>query len=98
MPLMARSARYRNEADVFFTSVNVLIMDLIKLILCAGVIIANEKSFFGYLRLCILEIVADPIETMKICVPSFIYMVQNNLYYIALSNLESTTFCVSICQ
>ena len=30
----------------------------------------------------------------KVCAPSLIYNIQNNLYYIALSNLESTTFCV----
>ncbi|KAI6191060.1 UDP-galactose translocator [Aphelenchoides bicaudatus] len=94
MPLMARSARYRNEKDVFFTSVNVLIMDLIKLFMSAAIIISNEKSIAGFFRLCIIEIFGDPVETLKICVPSFIYMVQNNLYYIALSNLESTTFCV----
>lgn len=33
-------------------------------------------------------------ETLKICVPSVIYMLQNNLYYLAMSNLEPTTYCV----
>ncbi|KAI6197777.1 UDP-galactose translocator [Aphelenchoides besseyi] len=95
MPLMARSARYRSEDEVFISTVNVLFMDVIKLSLCAGVLIYIEKSFFKFLRLCISEILGDPFDTLKICVPSFIYMVQNNLYYIALSNLESTTFCVA---
>lgn len=52
MPLMARSARYRNEDDVFFTSVNVLIMDLIKLCLSSAIIISNEKSVAGYVSDC----------------------------------------------
>lgn len=34
-------------------------------------------------------------ETAKICLPALIYTLQNNLYYIALSHLEATTFCVS---
>ncbi|CAK5112669.1 unnamed protein product [Meloidogyne enterolobii] len=34
------------------------------------------------------------IRLLKVCAPSLIYNLQNNLYYVALSNLESTTFCV----
>lgn len=48
-----------------------------------------------FLRNCRKAIIDDPVETAKICVPAAIYTLQNNLYYIALSNLESTTFCVS---
>ena len=51
-------------------------------------------SALRFLRRCKKTIVDDPMETAKICVPSLIYTLQNNLYYIALSNLESTTFCV----
>lgn len=51
-------------------------------------------SVLRFLRRCKKTIVDDPVETVKICVPALIYTMQNNLYYIALSNLESTTFCV----
>ncbi|KHN86660.1 UDP-galactose translocator [Toxocara canis] len=37
----------------------------------------------------------DAIETAKVCVPAVIYTLQNNLYYIALSHLEATTFCLA---
>ena len=41
------------------------------------------------------SILDSPGETLKVCVPSFVYMIQNNLYYVALSNLDATTYCVT---
>uniref|UniRef100_A0A914EJ78 Uncharacterized protein n=1 Tax=Acrobeloides nanus TaxID=290746 RepID=A0A914EJ78_9BILA len=95
MPLMARAARYREEKEVFITTVNVFIMEIIKLIVCSTILLANYKSLFKFLERCYEIIVLDYKETAKICIPSLIYTVQNNLYYIALTNLESTTFCVA---
>lgn len=95
MPLMARSARYRSENEVFFSTVNVFLMDFIKFCLCSVIIIVNEGSIARFVRDVKESVFGNPVETMKICVPSLIYTLQNNLYYIALSNLESTTFCVS---
>ncbi|CAD5224989.1 unnamed protein product [Bursaphelenchus okinawaensis] len=95
MPLMARSARYRSENEVFFSTVNVFLMDVIKLCLCSAVIIFNERSIFKFVKDVKESVFGNPVETMKICVPSIIYTLQNNLYYIALSNLESTTFCIT---
>ena len=38
------------------------------------------------------EIIKKPIETLKVAVPAFIYTLQNNLLYIAVSNLPAATF------
>ncbi|KAH7725668.1 Protein NSTP-3 [Aphelenchoides avenae] len=70
-------------------------MEIIKLVLCSTILICSEKSLWRFLHACRKAIIDDPIETAKICVPAAIYTLQNNLYYIALSNLESTTFCVA---
>ena len=37
----------------------------------------------------------DLIYTLKLCVPAFLYVIQNNLQYVALSNLDATTFQVT---
>nr|CAD2166958.1 unnamed protein product [Meloidogyne enterolobii] len=92
MPLMVRASRDRDNA--FITTVNVFFMDLIKLSACAILLCFRAKSIFRFLNDCKNAIFGDPIETAKVCAPSLIYNLQNNLYYVALSNLESTTFCV----
>jgi len=40
------------------------------------------------------NILMQPIDFLKISVPAVIYMVQNNLLYVALSNLDAAFFQV----
>lgn len=40
------------------------------------------------------EIVHKPVETLKLAIPSGIYTLQNNLLYVALSNLDAATYQV----
>lgn len=41
------------------------------------------------------EIVNKPVETMKLAIPAGIYTLQNNLLYVALSNLDAATYQVT---
>lgn len=41
------------------------------------------------------EIVNKPAETMKLAIPAGIYTLQNNLLYVALSNLDAATYQVT---
>merc|ERR1711865_667071 len=41
-----------------------------------------------------LEVVKKPMEVVKLSVPSLLYIVQNNLLYYALSNLDATPYQV----
>lgn len=41
------------------------------------------------------EVVNKPAETMKLAIPAGIYTLQNNLLYVALSNLDAATYQVT---
>ncbi|VDN41581.1 unnamed protein product [Gongylonema pulchrum] len=41
------------------------------------------------------DIIKQPIDTLKVCVPAVIYVIQNNLLYVAVSNLPAATYMVS---
>lgn len=41
------------------------------------------------------ETVDKPVETMKLAIPAGIYTLQNNLLYVALSNLDAATYQVT---
>ncbi|VDO99679.1 unnamed protein product [Heligmosomoides polygyrus] len=95
MPLLARYTRYRHESEVFFTTVNVFMMEIVKLLTCTVIIIGSSKSLLKFIIELKEAIYENPVETFKVCVPALIYTLQNNLYYVALTHLEATTFCVS---
>ncbi|MFH4984169.1 hypothetical protein AB6A40_010878 [Gnathostoma spinigerum] len=49
---------------------------------------------FRFLNRCKAVIFDDYMETIKVCFPALIYTLQNNLYYIALGNLDATIYCL----
>ncbi|GMT22063.1 hypothetical protein PFISCL1PPCAC_13360, partial [Pristionchus fissidentatus] len=94
MPLMARYTRARDENETFFTTVNVLMMEVMKLCACTFLILREHGDPQRFLRDVKSAIWDDPVETAKVCFPAIIYTLQNNLYYIALTHLDATTFCI----
>ncbi|PIO56969.1 Nucleotide-sugar transporter, partial [Teladorsagia circumcincta] len=48
--------------------------------------------FFGVLM---DQVVRQPYDTLKVCVPAMVYIVQNNLFYIAASHLDAATFMIT---
>ena len=63
----------------------------------------QERRVDLWLKHLYENIVLQPIDCLKVSIPSFIYVIQNNLLYIAVSNLEAATFqvvvvCVFDCQ
>lgn len=40
------------------------------------------------------QVVRQPSDTLKVCIPAMIYIIQNNLFYVAASHLDAATFMV----
>lgn len=51
----------------------------------------QEKSVLKFIRALRKTITVDKFDTLKVCVPSLLYIIQNNLLYISAANLNPVT-------
>lgn len=82
---------------LFFFSV-VVMSEVTKLLTCLVLVFyeeeKNAEKFGKVLRKTIIE---NKIDTLKVCVPSLLYVIQNNLILISASHLDAATYQVRIC-
>lgn len=74
----------------------VLMAEVFKLIICTGLVMQEaggvEKGARSMFNIVILNVK----DTLRVCVPSFLYIVQNNLLYVSASNLDAATYQASL--
>ena len=91
---MASSSSNPTE-PMYLASTAVFVMEVMKLVICFGVVFYQMS---GNITHFVHEIhhhtVNAPIEMMKLTIPSLLYTVQNNLLYLALTNLDAATYQV----
>ncbi|XP_060664160.1 UDP-N-acetylglucosamine transporter isoform X2 [Drosophila nasuta] len=93
--LSMRYARTR-PGDIFLSSTAVLMAEFAKLITCLVLVFNEEgKDAQKFVRSLHRTIVANPLDTLKVCVPSLVYIVQNNLLYVSASHLDAATYQVT---
>ena len=84
------------EGPRYLSSTAVVLAEMLKLVTCLVLVLYNNswnvEKTLGILR---SEVVDKYLETLKMSVPSFLYAIQNNLLFLALSNLDAATFQVS---
>lgn len=83
------------NVDYFFISA-VVMAEWSKLLTCLVLVFYEEgrdiEKFGQSLRKTIIE---NPVDTIKVCVPSLLYVIQNNLLYLSASHLDAATYQVS---
>ncbi|VDM36620.1 unnamed protein product [Toxocara canis] len=92
--LVMRYVRTRPR-EMFLSTVAVLITEVIKLVTCFLIVCAEEMSVIRCFKLMFKQIIMQPIDTLKVCVPATVYVLQNNLLYVAVSNLPAATYMVT---
>lgn len=70
--------------------------EVVKLLTCLVLVFCEEGSFEKFYKALHMTIVKQPIDTLKVCVPSLLYIIQNNLLYVSASNLDAATHQVKI--
>ncbi|XP_003383398.1 PREDICTED: UDP-N-acetylglucosamine transporter-like [Amphimedon queenslandica] len=95
MVLVMRYSRTM-EGPRYLSSTAVVLSEITKFVTCFFLVLNGNGWQIGItLRELKTEIIDKYIETLKVCIPSFLYTVQNNLLYVALSNLDAATFQVT---
>ncbi|KAJ3606859.1 hypothetical protein NHX12_026377 [Muraenolepis orangiensis] len=83
------------SGDLYFSTTAVCITEVIKLILSLGML-ARETGSPGRLKSSLGEhVFGSPKELLKLSIPSVVYAVQNNMAFLALSNLDAAVYQVT---
>ena len=64
-----------------------------KLVCCCCLVTYEQSGILGLFKTLKTDLL-NPSEMLKISVPAFIYTLQNNLLYFALSELDAATYMV----
>lgn len=85
--------RGENE-PLYLASTAVFVMEVMKLIICLLVVAYDSGGLTLFAHELHHHTIGSPMEIVKLCVPSLLYTVQNNLLYLALTNLDAATYQV----
>ncbi|XP_061588570.1 solute carrier family 35 member A3b isoform X3 [Cololabis saira] len=93
---MRYSRTLEEDEPRYLASSAVVSAEVLKIFACALLVFReNNFSLQGMSLLLKEQIVKKPVETLKLAVPAGIYTLQNNLLYVALSNLDAATYQVT---
>uniref|UniRef100_A0A3Q2EA63 Solute carrier family 35 member A3a n=1 Tax=Cyprinodon variegatus TaxID=28743 RepID=A0A3Q2EA63_CYPVA len=92
---MRYSRTLQAEGPRYLASSAVVVAEVMKILTCVLLNISSGYSMRALNSILRQEILHKPIETLKLAIPSGIYTLQNNLLYVALSNLDAATYQVT---
>ncbi|XP_052586826.1 UDP-N-acetylglucosamine transporter isoform X1 [Peromyscus californicus insignis] len=93
---MRYSRTLKEEGPRYLSSTAVVVAEFLKIMACIFLVYKDSKCSVRTLnRVLHDEILNKPMETLKLAIPSGIYTLQNNLLYVALSNLDAATYQVT---
>lgn len=90
-----RYTRTISSGDMYFSTTAVCITEVIKLILSLGMLTRETGSPIRLKNALTEHILFSPNELLKLSVPSVVYAIQNNMAFLALSNLDAAVYQVT---
>lgn len=68
--------------------------EVVKLVVCLSIVYVQTGGVIPLIEDLNRSILRQPMDTLKVCVPSFVYIIQNNLLYVSASHLDAATYQV----
>lgn len=95
--LMMRYSRIVQKPGqpLYIASSAVFLAELLKIVACLAVMYHEQGYWHKFVVMVRRDILGKPRDTALMLIPSSLYALQNNLLYVALSNLEAATFQVT---
>ncbi|CAG09207.1 unnamed protein product [Tetraodon nigroviridis] len=90
-----RYTRTIPSGDLYFSTTAVCITEVVKLILSLGMLIKETGSPARLKNALVEHVFCSPKELLKLSVPSLVYAIQNNMAFLALSNLDAAVYQVT---
>lgn len=90
------SRTQKTDGPKYLSSTAVLMSEIVKFFTCIVVLLYNNNwSLDRFKKEIDADIVRKPKDTLKVSVPALLYVVQNNLLFLALSKLDAATYQVT---
>nr|ACO14803.1 UDP-galactose translocator [Caligus clemensi] len=97
--LLGLSMRYgrTRSGDMFLESTAVLMAEVVKMLSCTWLVFNGEgkRNLTETRRVLWNTIIENYLDTLKVCIPSLIYLIQNTLLYVAAENLDVATYQIT---
>ncbi|XP_051264808.1 CMP-sialic acid transporter [Dicentrarchus labrax] len=90
-----RYTRTISSGELYFSTTAVCITEVIKLILSLGMLSKETGSPARLKNTLVEHVLCSPKELLKLSVPSVVYAIQNNMAFLALSNLDAAVYQVT---
>lgn len=72
--------------------VAVVMAEITKLVTCLFLVFYEEdRNAYKFGRALRKTIIENKLDTLKVCIPSLLYVIQNNLLYVSAANLDAAT-------
>ncbi|XP_071952796.1 UDP-N-acetylglucosamine transporter-like [Antedon mediterranea] len=93
--MMRYSRTVQDDGPRYLSSTAVVCAEILKVLACLVLVAYQEGGIVPLFNIVMNEIIGKPLGTLKLAVPSGLYTIQNNLLFIALSNLDAATYQVT---
>jgi len=95
LSLSMRYSRVRSDT-LFYEGTAVLMAEVVKFVTCCFLVFRDEQhSVVRFKDTMYKNLVVNYKDTLKVCVPSFIYLIQNNCLYVAAEHLDTATYQIT---